>query len=478
MKRCGAAGIVWRFRTDLAVARQREALSPTLLSALTGPAVVAALAGIAWALFGATAALAVLGIGWGAIIVSHARHLDLLTRWASAGLDSTVPEGRGPWQTAFANLYRRVRTRVAYQRDLTHTIERFQSAAEAIPDGMVVLDITNRIKWANVRARSHLGLDDRHDIGSPLMNIVRQPELVRFLEAGDFADPIVIESQREAGVTLAIQIVPFGVEEKLLISRDITRLEAVAKMRRDFIANVSHELKTPLTVIAGFLETLQELDLDEKQRERFIQLMQEQARSMQRLVEDLLTLSALESEQNLLVDEPFAIVGLLLQLSSDAKSLSQGKHAVTLDIGDAATVQGSRDELASAFGNLVSNAIRYTPAGGTITLSWRVDDDGTGVFAVTDSGIGIATEHLPRLTERFYRIDRSRSRATGGTGLGLAIVKHVLLRHQAALEIASEPGKGSTFAVRLPARRVLPAPVAADVAASLTSTEAPNGTAP
>ncbi len=182
--------------------------------------------------------------------------------------------------------------------------------------------------------------------------------------------------------------------------------------------------------------------------------MQEQASSMQRLVEDLLTLSALESEQNPMLDEKFAVVGLLLQVSADAKSLSQGRHAVELDIGDAATVSGSRDELASAFGNLVSNAIRYTPEGGTITLAWRVDDDGTGVFAVTDTGIGIAAEHLPRLTERFYRIDRSRSRATGGTGLGLAIVKHVLLRHQATLEIASEPGKGSTFAVRLPARRV------------------------
>jgi two-component system phosphate regulon sensor histidine kinase PhoR len=236
-------------------------------------------------------------------------------------------------------------------------------------------------------------------------------------------------------------------------------------------------LKTPLTVIAGFLETLQELDLDEKQRGRFVQLMQEQATSMQRLVEDLLTLSALESEQNPLVDEKFAIVPLMLQLSSDAKSLSQGQHAVTLDIGDTATVTGGRDELASAFGNLVSNAIRYTPAGGTITLSWRVDDNGTGVFAVSDSGIGIAPEHLPRLTERFYRIDRSRSRATGGTGLGLAIVKHVLLRHQATLEIASEPGKGSTFAVRLPARRVQRALLSPDASPAPTNSEAPSGTA-
>ncbi len=449
----------------------------TFLSALIAPAAVAVLAGVVGAIAGAAGAVVVLGIGWGALLMYHARNLDLLTRWAGASLDSTVPEGKGPWRAAFAALYRHTRTRRAYQRDLAHTIERFQSAAAAIPDGMVVLDTTNRIKWANVRAHAHLGLDDRHDVGSPLMNIVRQPEFVRFLEAGDFAEPVVIESQREPGVTLAIQIVPFGVEEKLLISRDITRLEAVAKMRRDFIANVSHELKTPLTVIAGFLETLQELDLDEKQRERFIQLMQEQARSMQRLVEDLLTLSALESEQNPLVDEPFAIVSLMLHLSSDAKGLSQGQHTVALDLGDAATVLGSRDELASAFGNLVSNAVRYTPPGGTITLSWRVDDNGTGVFAVTDSGIGIAPEHLPRLTERFYRIDRSRSRATGGTGLGLAIVKHVLLRHQATLEIASEPGKGSTFAVRLPARRVQRAPLARDAPPAPTSSEAPSGTA-
>ncbi|MEO8346565.1 MAG: phosphate regulon sensor histidine kinase PhoR [Betaproteobacteria bacterium] len=453
-------------------------MSPTLIAALIGPVVVAVAAGIVWVVIGAPAALAMLGLGWGAMLIYHARNLDRLTHWAGGNLDAPVPEGTGPWRPAFTALYRRVRTRVAYQRDMAHTIERFQSAAEAIPDGMVVLDTTNRIKWANVRARMHLGLDDRHDVGSPLMNIVRQPEFVRFLEAGDFTDPIVIESQREVGVTLAIQIVPFGVKEKLLISRDITRMEAVAKMRRDFIANVSHELKTPLTVIAGFLETLQELDLDEKQRERFIQLMQEQSRSMQRLVEDLLTLSALESEQNPLVDEPFAIVGLMLQLSSDAKGLSQGQHTVALNIGDAATVLGSRDELASAFGNLVSNAIRYTPAGGTITLSWRVDENGTGVFSVTDSGIGIAPEHVPRLTERFYRIDRSRSRATGGTGLGLAIVKHVLLRHQATLEITSEAGKGSTFAVRLPSRRVLRAEVPAERPARVTSSEAPSGTNP
>jgi two-component system, OmpR family, phosphate regulon sensor histidine kinase PhoR len=425
-----------------------------MLPFLAAPIAILVLALLTWAVAGAVPALVLLAVGWGALLAQHAWNLDRLTRWAAASLATPVPEGSGPWRAPFAALYHRVRNRVAHQRDLAHTIERFQSAAEAIPDGMVVLDAGNRIKWANARALSLLGLDLAQDAGTALANLVRQPDFVRYLDIGDFNEPITIDSQRDAGVTLSIQIVPFGVEEKLLICRDITRIEAVARMRRDFIANVSHELKTPLTVISGFVETLQELDLDERQRRRFLQLMQEQSGSMQRLVEDLLTLSALESEQNPLADEKFAIVPLLLHISADAKGLAQGQHGIELDLGVAATVLGSRDELASAFGNLVSNAVRYTPEGGTITLAWRMDADGTGVFSVTDTGIGIAPEHLPRLTERFYRVDRSRSRATGGTGLGLAIVKHVLIRHQAELEVTSEPGKGSTFAVRLPARRV------------------------
>ncbi len=426
----------------------------TFLRAIAAPGAVLAVAALVLAFGNATWAFAVLAIGWGAILVEHVRNLDRLVTWASKGPDAPVPESGGAWRGAWSALYRRVRTRRAHERDLAHTIERFQSAAEAIPDGMVVLDTTNRIKWANQRAQSLLGLDLAQDRGTPLANLVRQPEFVRYLESDDYVESIVIDSQREPGTTLAIQVVPFGVAEKLLIARDVTQLEAVARMRRDFIANVSHELKTPLTVISGFVETLQELELDERQRRRFLELMREQAASMQRLVEDLLTLSALESEHNPLADERFAIVPLLLSVSADAKGLSRGHHEVVLDIGDAATISGSREELASAFGNLVSNAIRYTPAAGKITLAWRIDPDGTGVFSVRDSGIGIAAEHIPRLTERFYRVDRSRSRATGGTGLGLAIVKHVLLRHQAELEIASEPGSGSTFSVRLPARRV------------------------
>ncbi len=451
---------------------------PLLLQGLALPAAVLVLAAILWVAVDAAAAFVVLALGWGALLVFHLVNLDRLAHWAASPFDAKVPEGSGPWRAALSALYMRVRIRAAYQRDLAHTIERFQSAAEAIPDGMVVLDESNRTKWANVRAQELLGLDSRQDIGAPLLNLVRQPELVRYLEAGDYTDAIVIDSHRDTNVTLSIQVVPFGIAEKLLIARDITRLEAVARMRRDFIANVSHELKTPLTVISGFVETLQELDLDDRQQTRFLQLMHEQSQSMQRLVEDLLTLSALESEQNPLTDDSFAIVPLMLQISSDAKALSQGQHQVILDLGDAASVHGSRDELASAFGNLVSNAIRYTPNGGAITLSWRVEPDGSGVFAVTDTGIGIGAEHLPRLTERFYRVDRSRSRATGGTGLGLAIVKHVLLRHQAELVVASEPGKGSTFSVVLKARRVRRTPLGDDPPVPVTSSATPSGTGP
>jgi two-component system phosphate regulon sensor histidine kinase PhoR len=247
-------------------------------------------------------------------------------------------------------------------------------------------------------------------------------------------------------------------------------------MRRDFIASVSHELKTPLTVINGFIETLQDIEVDERQHRRFLSLMQEQSMSMQRLVADLLTLSALESDPRPLADERFAIAPLLAAVTADAKALSNGAHAISLEVAEPAIVIGCRDEIASAFGNLVSNAIRYTPNNGSITLAWRADRDGSGLFSVTDTGIGIAAEHIPRLTERFYRVDRSRSRATGGTGLGLAIVKHVLLRHQAELAISSERGRGSTFSVRLPATRV--ERIAAAPAEALTSIEAQRETNP
>jgi len=458
---------------------------PVVLAGVGAPLAVALLAVVAWLALGAGWAVAILGAGLGALIGLQLWHLERLHRWADGPLDAPVPDARGAWGHAFAALHHRVRMRAQHHQDLAATIARFRDTVEALPDGMVIIDGGNRIQWANARAQAHLGFNLAQDTGRPLLNFVRQPEVVRYLGTGDFTEGVVVESLREPGTTLAIQVVPFGVDERLLISRNITQIEAVARMRRDFIANVSHELKTPLTVVSGFLETLQDLELEPRQRTRYLQLMAGQARSMQRLVDDLLTLSALESDQNALVDTEFDVVPLLVALSAEAKALSAGRHGVTLDIAEPALVRGGRDELASAFGNLVTNAVRYTPDRGDIALAWRVDDEGRGVFSVTDTGIGIAPEHVPRLTERFYRVDRSRSRETGGTGLGLAIVKHVLMRHQAELDVMSELGAGSTFSVILPARRVRrapPAPDAQDVApapsSSATSSSAPRETAP
>ena len=420
---------------------------------LVAPAAVGAVGLVVWAAAGAQWALGVLAIGAGAIIVWHLRNIKRAIDWASGPLDAPVPDARGVWVDFFSGLHRRTRLRIAMHREVRQVLERFRRAANAIPDGVLVLDAMNRIEWANPRAIEQLSLNMETDRGQPLINLLRAPEFLSYVEAGDFNDSVLVQRPHERR-TLSLQLVPFGLHDKLMLSRDVTQIEAVARIRRDFIANVSHELKTPLTVIAGFVETLLDVDFEPRQRARYLGLMQDQARNMQRLVEDLLTLSALEAEHNPVNDQTFAVVPLLLEVSADAKSLSRGEHAISLDIGEAADIAGNRDELRSAFGNLVSNAVRYTPQGGSIALAWRIEDGGDGVFAVTDTGIGVAAEHIPRLTERFYRVDRSRSRATGGTGLGLAIVKHVMIRHQAELEIESTPGAGSTFAVRIPAKRV------------------------
>jgi len=444
--------------------------SPVVIAGLGTPVAIIALAAAIALIFGPAWGFAALAAGLGGIIGVFLLQLHRLAQWADSPFDTPVPEAKGAWGAAFSALYRRTRARQARQRDLATTIDRFRNAVEALPDGMVILDAANRIQWANRRALSHLGIELGTDTGRPLANFLRAPEFIRYLEAEDFADAVVVESQREAGATLSIQIVPFGVDERLLISRNITQVEAVSRMRRDFIANVSHELKTPLTVIAGFLETLQDVKVDSRQRTRYLQLMTEQANSMQRLIDDLLTLSTLESEHTVRADTSFAVLPLLLEVSADAKALSAGRHRIVLDFATPAIVTANRDELASAFGNLVSNAVRYTPDGGTITLGWHVDDEGRGAFSVTDTGIGIAPEHIPRLTERFYRVDRSRSRATGGTGLGLAIVKHVLIRHQAALDVTSELGSGSTFTVLLPPRRIAPEPLPDPARGAISST--------
>jgi two-component system phosphate regulon sensor histidine kinase PhoR len=260
---------------------------------------------------------------------------------------------------------------------------------------------------------------------------------------------------RNPDVTLEIQLVPFGDNQKLLLCRDITPLEKIETMRRDFVANVSHELRTPLTVVGGFLETLEDMDHDMPESTRhYFHLMQEQTGRMRRLVEDLLTLSRLESSQNVPQETSIDVPAMLRMVLTEAKSLSNGRHQLSLDCDESLHLNGASEELHSAFGNLVTNAIRYTPDGGDISLSWHLRGN-EAVFSVRDTGIGIEPQHLSRLTERFYRVDSSRSRATGGTGLGLSIVKHILTRHQARLEVESESGKGSVFSAVFPAARVV-----------------------
>ncbi|MEO5700042.1 MAG: phosphate regulon sensor histidine kinase PhoR [Casimicrobiaceae bacterium] len=444
-------------------------MNPVVLVGLLAPAVVLASAALAWAFFGGIWAVGVLVAGNLIVIAYHLRNLVRVQRWAAGPTEAPVPDSGGPWSAPLAALHHRSRGRTAYQRGLAHTIERFRGAADAIPDGLVILDDLDRVRWANQRAAAHLGLDLDRDVGRPLANLVRQPVVVRYLETGDWNEPVIIDSQREPGTTLSVQVVPFGDEEKLLMSRDVTALEGVARMRRDFIANVSHELKTPLTVVRGFLETLQDLEVAPREKARYLALMEQQTQSMQRLVDDLLTLSSLEGQGGDLAASEFSMAPLIDELAAEGRALSAGVHEIVIEAGPAARVTASLDELRSAFANLVSNAVRYTPEGGRITLSWRVDDAGSGVFAVTDTGIGIDPDHIPRLTERFYRVDRGRSRATGGTGLGLAIVKHVLLRHQAELRISSEPGRGSTFAVWLPAARVARVALTAHARGSLSA---------
>ncbi len=354
----------------------------------------------------------------------------------------------------FSKLHRFARRQVRRESELTTILERFRNAAQALPDGVIALDGAHHVEWSNAAAQRHFGIDRQRDANQPIFGLVRQPEFRTYLEANDYDQPLVLRSERESEPVLSLQIVRYGTGRKLLISRDVSELERVTTVRRDFVANVSHELKTPLTVVAGFLETIEDTDPAPEQLQHYVDLMLVQTRSMQRLIEDLLVLSALENSGNALREERVDVARLLQAVHDEALTLSAGQHRITLTIAQDAVLRGAKTELHSAFGNLMSNAIRYTPAGGSIELGWRIAD-GTGVFSVTDSGIGIDRRHIARLTERFYRVDRSRSRATGGTGLGLAIVKHVVMRHQAILDVVSEPGKGSCFSVRFPANRMI-----------------------
>ncbi len=378
--------------------------------------------------------------------------LERLEKWTREPFPDDTLEGVGTWNLVFGRLYRHEKALNEQLAERDQEIALLVAAAQALIDGVVLLDAGNQILFCNTTAESQLGLVARSDQGQHIANLVRQPEFVAYLNAEEFERPLVFRSERFAERVLSIHIIPYGVNQRLMQIKDISRSERVDRMRRDFVANVSHELRTPLTVLAGFVETLQEIEVEPEERKRYLDMMAEQSKRMQSIVQDLLTLSAIESAPPP-DDEIVDMARMIDKLYRDAEALSEGRHHLIVDADGQGDLRGSETELASAFGNLVSNAVRYTPAGGTIRLQWRVSPAGAE-FAVMDNGLGIDPKHIPRLTERFYRVDRSRSRDSGGTGLGLAIVKHALNRHQAILEIKSAPGAGSRFAARFPASRV------------------------
>lgn len=410
-------------------------------------------------LFNATVVLGLYSIILLGSVIYHIHTLYSLEQWLhhSDLSYATVPDRSGLWGVVFARLARFVRRHDKERLGLNTSLERLQRATSALPEGIVILGDKDQIEWCNSAAERHLGLNLEMDAGQHITRMVRQVGFVAYLDRGDFSKPFLLNQPRLRDVLLSIQIVPYGDREKLLISQDVTRFEKIEIMRRDFVANVSHELRTPLTVIGGFLETLlEENKISGEMEKNALRLMSDQATRMRRLVEDLLTLSRLENAGNNLTEEQVDVVKLLQGLYQGAQSLSAGRHVISLNLASHAMLLGSEDELRSAFENLISNAVRYTPESGVISLNWVVEN-GKGLFYVQDSGIGIEPNHIPRLTERFYRVDRSRSRETGGTGLGLAIVKHVLNRHQASMEITSQPGAGSIFRIWFPSSRIIPA---------------------
>lgn len=398
---------------------------------------------------------------WLVLDAWRAQQLLHVLRNDATGLPS---RGSGVWGELSERIRKLLRTREQQARQAEDRLQEFLAAIQASPNGVVLLDEQGRIEWCNQTAAGQFGIDADRDLLQHLANLVRDPAFVAYLASWNYSRDVVIDAPSQVGmhrghpVRLSVQVHPYAGNRRMLLTRDITSLEQAEAMRRDFVANVSHEIRTPLTVLAGFVETLQNLPLDAEERARYLALMGQQSHRMETLVNDLLTLSRLEGSATPPANRWTRVRALMAQCEDEGRGLSsrlasQG-HRLSFSVEVDSEIAGAPTELQSAMSNLLSNAIRYTPGGGEVAVSWRLLPDGRGEYAVRDSGPGIAAEHIPRLTERFYRIDRSRSRETGGTGLGLAIVKHVAQRHGAELRIESTVGKGSRFALVFPVTRL------------------------
>jgi two-component system phosphate regulon sensor histidine kinase PhoR len=424
-------------------------MNPNLLfwiPALMRLAFMFVIAGLCWWIAGPVAGLAVALLLVLGQVVLQLSYLSQLSAWLDDSHNAKLPDGWGAWTDVFARLYRLRRDDERSQKELSEWLARFRQAMHLLPDGVAIMDDVLFLEWCNPAAERHLGLTLERDRGMRVTNLVRHPDFIDYIVLGRYEQPLTLSLRDRK---LICQIIPFENRRQILVTHDATESARIEEMRRDFIANASHELRTPLTVIVGFLEIASATpDLDAASRTAHLKLMTEQGHRMQRLIEDMLTLSRLESVDYPMRAEKVAIAPLVEDVLQEARALSGGKHEVTASV-DGPDIDGSMEELRSAFANLASNAVRYTPPGGKVHLSWS-DTPAGPQFIVSDTGIGIDQQHIARLTERFYRVDKSRSRETQGTGLGLAIVKHVLLRHHAMLTIKSAAGKGSSFIVTFP----------------------------
>ncbi len=388
-------------------------------------------------------------LGW------HLYQLVRFTRWLQKGKKHPRPHPLGIWGAVMLRIDELSGRGQKRKRKLNRMLSGFLESTGALPDATVVLNDEGRLDWWNSAASDFIGVDRKQHKGALIDDLIPDPVFLKYLHAGQYNRPLHIPSPVNDSISLEVRIVPYGQGKRLLQARDITRLNQLETVRRDFVANVSHEIRTPLTVVHGYVETMIE------SREAFLGpwkgilgQIHTQTLRMQRIVEDLLLLSRLEtrrtSEREAIVD----VAGLIRTIAGNARQLSgEQQHVIEFEADSRLRLVGNFHELESAFANLVFNAVRYTPSNGSIKIRWWLSGSGP-CFSVTDTGIGIAAEHIPRLTERFYRVDVGRSRESGGTGLGLAIVKHVLTRHDARLSVTSEPGKGSEFVCHFPHARV------------------------
>nr|WP_218832873.1 phosphate regulon sensor histidine kinase PhoR [Serratia fonticola] len=380
-----------------------------------------------------------------------------LSHWLWVDRSMTPPPGRWSWEPLFYGLYQMQQRNRRRRRELALLIKRFRSGAESLPDAVVMTTVEGNIFWCNGLAQHLLGFRWPEDNGQHILNLLRYPEFSHYLQQQEFTRPLTLQLNNEHFVEF--RIMPYSEGQLLMVARDVTQMRQLEGARRNFFANVSHELRTPLTVLQGYLEMMSDEELDGSLRGKALGTMQEQTKRMDGLVKQLLTLSRIEAAPNVDMNEKVDIPLMLRVLQREAQSLSSGNHQINFRVNENLQVFGNEDQLRSAVSNLVYNAVNHTPAGTNIEVSWQQTPHGAQ-FQVSDNGPGIGAEHIPRLTERFYRVDKARSRQTGGSGLGLAIVKHALSHHDSRLEILSEPGIGTRFIFTLPNRLIVPAALA------------------